>query len=364
MSRDPQRRALHLGVSLSLAAILLSPALPRPWEMTGSSGDGAPVGVAGSFAIRPAELDAAAGDGPPEASSVASGPEGPITAAAAGPSGGPGPLVPLSYTVQPGDSLADIAARFGVDVPTLIASNDLDDPDLLPMGWQLKVLPVPGVLYRVAEGDTLNRIAARYDVAVRDILRANDLESSELIAAGQELVLPGARPVVAHTGASETGSASADAAAVANAAPAASTGRPTQQLASLPVPVARPGFAWPARGPITTYFGEVGWTSPRGHAGIDISAPWGTPVLAAASGQVLLATRAGGGYGIEIILDHGDGLRTVYGHLSELDIQAGEEVSRGQLIGLVGSTGFSTGPHLHFEVRQNGELRNPLNLLP
>jgi murein DD-endopeptidase MepM/ murein hydrolase activator NlpD len=243
----------------------------------------------------------------------------------------------------------------------LIASNDLDDPDLLPTGWQLKILPVPGVLYRVAEGDTLNRIAARYGVAVRDILRANDLESSELIAAGQELVLPGARPVVAHTGASETGLAS-DAAAVVNAAPAASTDRPTQQLASLPV--ARPGFAWPARGPITTYFGEVGWTSPRGHAGLDISAPWGAPVVAAAGGQVLLATRAGGGYGIEIILDHGDGLRTVYGHLSELDVQAGEGVSRSQLIGLVGSTGFSTGPHLHFEVRQNGELRNPLNLLP
>jgi murein DD-endopeptidase MepM/ murein hydrolase activator NlpD len=349
-------------MSLWLAATLLSSALSRPWETAGSSGDGAPVGVASSFDLRPAGLDAAAGDGPPEASSVANGPEGPITAAPAGPSGGPGPLVPLSYTVQPGDSLADIAARFGVDVPTLIASNDLDDPDLLPTGWQLKVLPVPGVLYRVAEGDTLNRIAARYDVAVRDILRANDLESSELIAAGQELVLPGARPVVAHIGPADTASASAEAGAAVNEAPAASAGRPTQQLASLPV--SRPGFAWPARGPITTYFGEVGWTSPRGHAGIDISAPWGAPVVAAASGQVLLATRAGGGYGIEIILDHGGGLRTVYGHLSELDVQAGEGVSRSQLIGLVGSTGFSTGPHLHFEVRQNGELRNPLNLLP
>src|SRR5439155_24581385 len=119
-----------------------------------------------------------------------------------------------------------------------------------------------------------------------------------------------------------------------------------------------------ASGPITTYFGEIGWASPRGHSGLDISAPWGAPVTAAASGQVALATRAGGGYGTEIVIQHAGGLQTLYGHLSELDIDSGEQVGRGQRIGLVGSTGFSTGPHLHFEVRLGGVARDPMAYLP
>jgi len=365
LSREPGRRALHLALSLWLAAALFGPtALGVRGPADASDRSVHLPARENSFDVAPAIL-ARDPESPELAAPTGSGDFAAPGAEAPAPgqvSGGPGPLVPLSYTVEPGDSLAGIALRFGIDVPTLVSSNDLDDPDLLPTGWKLKVLPVPGVLYRVAEGDTLNRISARYDVAIRDILRANDLESSELIAPGQELVLPGARPFVARAAAPEAAEPVAGAAPAAEPAPAAAAQRATPQLASLPV--AREAFLWPARGPITTYFGEVGWTSPRGHAGVDISAPWGAPVVAAAGGRVLLATRAGGGYGIEIILDHGDGLRTVYGHLSELDVQTGEAISRGQLIGLVGSTGFSTGPHLHFEVRRNGELRDPLSLLP
>jgi murein DD-endopeptidase MepM/ murein hydrolase activator NlpD len=120
---------------------------------------------------------------------------------------------------------------------------------------------------------------------------------------------------------------------------------------------------WPARGPISTYFGFVGPLSPRGQAGIDIAAPMGAPVLAAQSGVVDLATRDGG-YGIYVVIDHGGGVRTLYAHLSQLLVSPGQSVGRGEQIGLVGSTGFSTGPHLHFEVRQNGALRDPLALLP
>ena len=138
------------------------------------------------------------------------------------------------------------------------------------------------------------------------------------------------------------------------------------EAASMPKttqPAAPPVLAWPADGPITTYFGEVGWTSPRGHAGLDIAAPWGAPVVAAAAGQVILAAPTSGGYGIEVILDHGHDLRTIYAHLSELEVEAGEYVAAGRLIGRVGSTGYSTGPHLHFEVRQGEELRDPLDHL-
>jgi murein DD-endopeptidase MepM/ murein hydrolase activator NlpD len=252
-----------------------------------------------------------------------------------------------SYVVQPGDSLGTIALQFDLDVPTLLGSNELDDPDLLPVGLELTILPVRGVLYPVGEGDTLNRIARRYGLEVRDVLLANGIEDSDLIRAGQELVLPGAKPLFA--GSPSRGEPGG------SAAPA---------LAAEPAQAPLATFIWPASGPITTYFGQVGWTSPRGHSGLDIAAPWGAPIAAAAGGQVVLATRAGGPYGIEVIVDHGNGLRTVYGHLSELDVTAGEWVERGQLLGLVGSTGFSTGPHLHFEVRQNGELRDPLGYLP
>ena len=110
--------------------------------------------------------------------------------------------------------------------------------------------------------------------------------------------------------------------------------------------------------------GQVGWTSPRGHAGLDIAAPWGAPVRAAAAGRVAVATRAGGAYGTLVVIDHGDGLRTVYAHLSQLNVDPGESVERGELLGLVGSTGFSTGPHLHFEVLRNGALRDPIAYLP
>jgi murein DD-endopeptidase MepM/ murein hydrolase activator NlpD len=142
------------------------------------------------------------------------------------------------------------------------------------------------------------------------------------------------------------------------------TDRPTTLAALAIGPPGGLGLLWPASGRITTHFGTVGWTSPRGHAGLDIAAPWGAPVLSAGSGRVLVATQAGGPYGYQIIVDHGDGLRTVYGHLSALQVETGQEVVRGEQIGRIGSTGFSTGPHLHFEVRHNGELRNPLSFLP
>jgi murein DD-endopeptidase MepM/ murein hydrolase activator NlpD len=284
-------------------------------------------------------------------------------------SGGPGPLVPLSHTVQSGESLATIAERFGVDVPTLLSSNDLSDPDLVAEGVQLKVLPVPGVLHRVAEDDTLNQIAARYDLTVADILRANNIENADVIAPGQELLLPGAKPVARAT--PPVGAEPAieldwiDDSVAAAESPESRSYAPASWLADDPnLSTSRPTLVWPAKGPITTRFGQVGWASPRGHAGLDIAAPSGAPVVAAASGQVLVAAPSGGGYGIHIIIDHGRGLRTVYAHLSRLHTATGQQVSRGQLIGLVGSTGFSTGPHLHFETRQNGDLLDPLGYLP
>ncbi len=111
------------------------------------------------------------------------------------------------------------------------------------------------------------------------------------------------------------------------------------------------------------YFGEVGRLSPHGHSGLDIAAPKGTPVVAADDGEILKAYWNEDGYGGLVIVGHPSGYETWYGHLETFDVEKGDQVKRGQELGLMGSTGFSTGPHLHFEVRQNGQLCDPLIFL-
>jgi murein DD-endopeptidase MepM/ murein hydrolase activator NlpD len=138
------------------------------------------------------------------------------------------------------------------------------------------------------------------------------------------------------------------------------------QIASLgPAMRTLPLFSprWPTRGLITTYYGELGPYSPRGHAGLDIANDTGTPILAADAGEVLKAYWNEDGYGGLIVIAHLSGYETWYGHLSRIGVEVGEHVDRGEQIGRMGSTGFSTGSHLHFEVRQEGELRDPLSFL-
>ena len=122
---------------------------------------------------------------------------------------------------------------------------------------------------------------------------------------------------------------------------------------------------WPVRGPVNSEFGRR--LSPWGgetedHEGLDIGAAAGTPVRSPAAGRVVMAT-SGGGYGKQVTLDHGHGVRTLYGHLRRFEVKAGQRVAKGQVIGLVGSTGRSTGPHLHYEIRVNGERVNPRGFL-
>jgi len=124
------------------------------------------------------------------------------------------------------------------------------------------------------------------------------------------------------------------------------------------------GFQWPLGNfVITTYYGQRG-AYQRFHTGIDLAAPMGTPIYAAKAGQVETAGWSSWGYGLHVIIDHGSGVETLYGHMSRIAVQPGQFVERGQLIGYVGSTGWSTGPHCHFEVRVGGGTRNPLAYLP
>jgi murein DD-endopeptidase MepM/ murein hydrolase activator NlpD len=120
---------------------------------------------------------------------------------------------------------------------------------------------------------------------------------------------------------------------------------------------------WPISGQITTYFGEVGPYSPHGHSGVDIAGPPGTPVLAADEGEILKAYWDTSGYGGLVIVGHPSGYDTWYGHLAGFGVEVGQQVKRGDQIGQRGSTGLSTGPHLHFEVRQDGQAMDPLTFL-
>lgn len=151
----------------------------------------------------------------------------------------------------------------------------------------------------------------------------------------------------------------AEADALRAASASVSSAITSQPSAPAATPSASSGLAWPVSGPITSPFG-MRWGSL--HPGIDIGVGAGTPIHAAASGRVILAAYSGG-YGNLIVIDHGNGLATAYAHQSSLAAAAGQQVAQGQVIGYVGSTGFSTGPHLHFEVRVGGSPVDPLGYL-
>lgn len=238
----------------------------------------------------------------------------------------------LTHEVQPGESLWTIAQQYGVDVATLASINELSNIHHLRVGQKIRVLTVKGTIHRVRPGQALWDIARLYRVSMQDIIQANSLSNPDRLMVGQELVIPGAK-VTSYGGAR-----------IASAARSAD---------SWP-------YIWPVRGRITSGFGRR-WG--RMHEGIDIAASHGHPVVAARAGRVIYAGWRGG-YGYTVILDHGSGVTTVYCHLSKIYVSHGQRVAQGARIGAVGSTGYSTGPHLHFEIRINGRAVDPLTKLP
>lgn len=247
----------------------------------------------------------------------------------------------IEYAVKTGDTVSTIAAQFGVSVNTILWENGLSAYSLIRPGNKLKILPVSGVTHGVKRGDTLAAIANKYGIEPNLILEANKLASAEMLAVGRKLIIPGGRKTTA----------------IGQAA----RGVPAASIKDLFKPenlksIISNKLAWPTVGArITQYFS---W---RHHA-VDIANKTGTAVYAADSGVVEVAGW-GRGYGNQIVVDHGGGRKSRYAHLSKFYVSKGQTVKKGEAIAAMGSTGYSTGPHVHFEYIINGVKYNPLNYL-
>ncbi|MFA6594249.1 MAG: M23 family metallopeptidase [Candidatus Buchananbacteria bacterium] len=247
------------------------------------------------------------------------------------------------YEVVQGDSIGKIAARFGVSVNTVLWANNLSFSSYVKPGQKLIVPSMSGIVYKVVKGDTISKIAKKYGIAEAKIIEANAL-SEEGLTIGKLVIVPGAKII-------ET----AKPRAVAKAAAAV----PARTAEDSEIKVQGTGrMSWPnGCYRISQYY--KGWI----HTGLDIACPWGTPLRAADSGTVIRVQYGRTGYGYNVIIDHGGGITTLYGHMSRIDVAVGQSVEKGEVIGAEGSTGRSTGPHLHFEVRINGARVNPLGYI-
>jgi lipoprotein NlpD len=213
-----------------------------------------------------------------------------------------------------------------------------------------------GVYHTVQSGESLYAIGQTYGVSVAELQQANFIRNANQIRQGEQLFIPG----VLKTRKVQKSESGARQASKGTGGPGGkSSGR---RVASLSPHGPNGGhFIWPVEGVLTSKYGQ---RSGNFHAGIDLAAPIGTPVVAADDGEVIHAADQTTGYGNLVIIKHRDNFFTVYGHLSEILVESGERVRKGQVIGKVGNTGRSTGPHLHFEIRHRKDAVDPLTLLP
>ena len=249
----------------------------------------------------------------------------------------------IKHEVKSGETLSSIAREYGISQDTVKWANDLNDINTIKPGQTLKILPVTGVAHTVKTGDTLQSVAKKYQAESQAILDFpfNDVPDDFKLKIGQVLIVPEGVP--------ET--------------KAAPRSRPQPQyLAQGPSSptFSAPGgvkFVWPTNGSLTQYFA---WY----HRGIDI-ANRAAPGIAASDGGIVVVAGwpDNQGYGNRVIIDHQNGYKTLYAHLSNIYVSVGQSISRGQIIGQMGSTGRSTGTHLHLEIFYNGIPINPLSIL-
>jgi murein DD-endopeptidase MepM/ murein hydrolase activator NlpD len=247
------------------------------------------------------------------------------------------------YAVKAGETISSIAKKFNISVDTILWKNNLQPKSTIKPGMVLEILPISGVTYKVVWGDTLGGIASKYGVEGSKILEINGLLDPSSLRSGQTLIIPGGKQASYYKPKT-----------YASAAPVASV----TKLFTAGKVTGTGNMLWPTTARVVTQYFSLR------HKGLDIGLPKGQPIYAADSGTVITSQCGwNGGYGCYIKIDHGNGILTLYGHASRLDVKSGDEVVRGQTIGLVGSTGKSTGPHIHLEVRVNGVCVNPLGYI-
>lgn len=225
------------------------------------------------------------------------------------------------YVVRKGDTLSDIAKMFNVSANTILWANDLTRGTALKEGQVLTILPISGVRYTVKKGDTLASIAKKYKGDAEEIAQFNGLDHGASLAVGQVVIVPDGELMATPTKSPDIKPGSTLATFIGNLMRPITGGRKTQGI--------------------------------HGFNGVDLASRLGAEVFAASSGNVIIARSGGwnGGYGSYVVVDHGNGVQTLYAHLSAVKVAQGQRVVQGQVIGALGNSGRSTGPHLHFEVR-------------
>lgn len=241
-----------------------------------------------------------------------------------------------TYIVQKGDTLSEIAEKFDITTNTILWANDLQKDSKIKIGQELVILPVSGVQYTVKSGDAVESIARRFKADKQEIIDHNNLGNNSLIKIGDVLVIPG---VATHI--------------IATNAPANKSSNTVTKTVSASVTavkdvsqkVAAVLFAKPVEAATKTQ-------GIHGNNAVDLAASEDTPILAAADGEVAISQDGwNGGYGTYVVINHSNGTQTLYAHNSENLVSVGEKVTQGQIIAYMGSTGKSTGDHVHFEVR-------------
>lgn len=263
----------------------------------------------------------------------------------------------ITYTVDKGDSVFAIAKNFNLKPESVLWANYdqlKDSPDSLTPGMVLKIPPTNGILYEWQDGDTVDGVASEFKTTSDAILGwiGNHIDLSNVVLKpGQLVMIPGGKrdfvqwviPTIARGKAGVSKTVYGPGACEGSYTGAYGTGT----------------FIWPTAAHVLS--GNDFWS---GHLGIDIAAGFGDQLVASDSGVVVFAGWSTVGYGNMVMIDHGNGYQTVYGHLTSVAVRCGQSVYQGGYIGAAGSTGNSTGPHLHFEIRYGAGFINPWSMLP
>jgi len=241
----------------------------------------------------------------------------------------------INYVVKEGDTVSAIASKFGLSTNTILWANNMTSRTYLKPRQNLDIPPINGLIYIIKKGDTIKAIAKKYDSDEKKIIEFNKLADASDISVKQILMLPNGRPYRAPIPRRPS-----------KLAPVRNTG-------SRPTNISNKGLIWPTTTRrISQYYS---WR----HTGLDIDGEFGDLIWASGAGKVILVRYLNYDYGYHVVIDHGNRIQTLYAHMQRIYVKKGQKVNQGDLLGEMGSTGRSTGSHLHFEVRVNGRRVNP-----